>query len=48
MKGMGLSFTHFFKSYIDIRLPTGLITEFPSFVKIKFPRLNTVPSKLLN
>lgn len=29
--------THFFKSKTEMRLPTGLMTEFPSLEKHRFP-----------
>lgn len=40
--------TYLFMSKMVIRLPTGLITQFPSGVNRRFPFRYTVPSKLLN
>ena len=40
--------THFFRSKMDTRFPTGLITEFPSFEKFRFPWRYTVPSRFEN
>lgn len=36
-KHNNLTMIYFFRSYFDIRLPTGLMTVFPSGVKFKFP-----------
>lgn len=40
--------TYFFKSYIVILLPTGLMTDIPSGVKRRSPSWYTEPSRLLN
>lgn len=40
--------TYFFKSNTVKRFPTGLMTEFPSDEKTKFPFRKTVPNRLLN
>ena len=40
--------THFFRSKIEILLPTGLITEFPSAVNDRLPLWYTVPNRLQN
>lgn len=40
--------TYFLRSNIVTLFPTGLISEFPSRVKFKFPHLYTVPSKFEN
>lgn len=40
--------TYCFRSYIVIRLPTGLMTEFPSGVNDRFPLRYTVPKRFSN